>query len=129
MKVAPPGHRHIRRPKTRAEVREDLHRLVRRRGLAWDDLWKLKQEGIRNGEPYGLYDEDLEKIDRQMDEVLALQKDFCNTRLVDFRMPPPSPPCELLHLLTLDSFPNLTALSGFSCDHKPPRAAGGSPSH
>ncbi|KAF8188614.1 hypothetical protein K438DRAFT_1972301 [Mycena galopus ATCC 62051] len=52
-------------------------------------------EGISNGEPYGIYDEDLEKIARQMDEVLALQKDFRNTRLVDFRMPPPSPPAPI----------------------------------
>ncbi|KAF8181853.1 hypothetical protein K438DRAFT_2168183 [Mycena galopus ATCC 62051] len=208
IKEALPGRQHIRRPKTRAKVREDLHRLFRRRGLAWDDLslgaqplptsqfgspvmrvwtflniafvmplgqpesqlvktliycndlelltemywwlhareassgancliwetvkylrfrpgksgsefsglswtlingtlniftnlyalddlWKLKQEGISNGEPYGIYDEDLEKIARQMDEVLALQKDFRNTRLVDFRMPPPSPPAPI----------------------------------
>ncbi|KAF8185777.1 hypothetical protein K438DRAFT_1765566 [Mycena galopus ATCC 62051] len=98
IKEAPPGRQHVRRPNMRAEVREDLHCLFRRRGLAWNDLWKLKQEGISNSKPYGLYDEDLKKIARQMDEVLALQKDFRNTHLVNFCMPPPSPPAPITTL-------------------------------
>ncbi|KAF8126648.1 hypothetical protein K438DRAFT_1790351 [Mycena galopus ATCC 62051] len=92
LKETPPGCQHICRPKMRAKVCEDLHRLLRCHGLAWDDLWKLKQEGISNGELYGFYNEDLEMITRQMDKVLALQKEFRNTSLVDFRMPQPSPP-------------------------------------
>ncbi|KAF8131712.1 hypothetical protein K438DRAFT_1998844 [Mycena galopus ATCC 62051] len=98
LKETPPGCQHICRPKTRAKVCEDLHRLLRCHGLAWDDLWKLKQEGISNGELYGFYNEDLEMITRQMDKVLALQKEFRNTSLVDFRMPQPSPPAPITTL-------------------------------
>ncbi|KAF8135931.1 hypothetical protein K438DRAFT_1786691 [Mycena galopus ATCC 62051] len=49
---APRGRTYLRRPKTRTEVRDDLKRLVRRRGLAFDDVIQLREQGLENGEPY-----------------------------------------------------------------------------
>ncbi|KAF8164177.1 hypothetical protein K438DRAFT_1775692 [Mycena galopus ATCC 62051] len=89
---APRGRTYLRRPKTRTEVRDDLDRLVRRRGLAFDDVIKLSEQGLENGEPYDLYTDDFEKVSRQLDEVFALREEFRKTRLGNFRMPPPSPP-------------------------------------
>ncbi|KAF8174344.1 hypothetical protein K438DRAFT_1980369 [Mycena galopus ATCC 62051] len=92
MTQAPPGRTYLRRPKMRSEVRDDLDRLVKRHGLAYDDLYKLREDGLDNGEPYDLYAEDLKKVRRQLDEVFALRSEFRTTRLAEFRMPPPSPP-------------------------------------
>ncbi|KAF8147543.1 hypothetical protein K438DRAFT_1780012 [Mycena galopus ATCC 62051] len=89
---APRGRTYLRRHKTRTEVRDDLERLVRRRGLALDDEIQLREQGLANGEPYDLYADDYEKVSRQLEEVFALREEFRKTRLANFRMPPLSPP-------------------------------------
>ncbi|KAF8144832.1 hypothetical protein K438DRAFT_1782455 [Mycena galopus ATCC 62051] len=89
---APRSRTYLRRPKTRTEVRDDLERLVRCCGLAFDDVIQLREQGLENCEPYDLYADDYEKVSRQLDEVFALREEFRKTRLANFRMPLLSPP-------------------------------------
>ncbi|KAF7345167.1 hypothetical protein MSAN_01893000 [Mycena sanguinolenta] len=92
---APAGCKTVRRPKMRAEVAEDVDKLVKRCELELEDIHK-RWDVVLNQRPFDVEESDKLRIaaelaTKKLQAAWELRDTFRCTRLAAFKMPPPFP--------------------------------------